>query len=131
MSAASVRRTGLVATGLLLLTVAAWVGIPDPLLARVVILCGGALLLWLSEALPPWVPTLLLVAGIPLALGRVGPQYRLGSVMGWAADPVLALFFGGFALGAAASRHAVGRSLREQRAAWPDRVSAGSPRRRR
>jgi sodium-dependent dicarboxylate transporter 2/3/5 len=114
MSAASVRRTGLVATGLLLLTVAAWIGIPDPLLARVVILCGGALLLWLSEALPPWVPTLLLVAGIPLALGRVGPEYRLGSVMGWAADPVLALFFGGFALGAAASRHQIDAFVTDQ-----------------
>lgn len=88
--------------------------IRDPILSRVVILGGSALVLWLSEAVPAHVTTLALVAVIPLALGGVDPAYRIGSVLGWAADPVLALFFGGFALGAAASRHGLDAQIAER-----------------
>jgi sodium-dependent dicarboxylate transporter 2/3/5 len=102
-----VRRRNVVVVALLLLIVSAWLGIDNPIHARVVVLGGMALILWLSEIVPPYVPTLVLVAAIPLWLGDVSPAYRLGPVLSWAADPVLALFFGGFALGAAASRHGI------------------------
>jgi sodium-dependent dicarboxylate transporter 2/3/5 len=103
----SARRALVVAVAIAALSAVAWVAIPDPVHRRVVALGGGALALWLSELVPPFVPTLALLAGVPLLLGDAGPEYRLGAVLGWVADPVLALFFGGFALGAAASRHGI------------------------
>jgi sodium-dependent dicarboxylate transporter 2/3/5 len=36
-----------------------------------------------------------------------GDEFRLVNVLGWAADPVLALFLGGFALSVAASRYGI------------------------
>lgn len=83
----------------------AWLGIADPLQARAAALAGVCLVLWLLELVPPHVPTLLLWALVPLALGGLGPHFGLAEVLRGAADPVLALFFGGLALGAAASRH--------------------------
>lgn len=76
--------------------------IPDPLTARVGALVCAALVLWLWEALPSFVPTLFLWAGIPLLLGPFAAEYRLGQVLTWAADPVLALFLGAFILARAA-----------------------------
>ena len=102
------RRLVIVLALLLALTVVvARAATDSPILPRVVILGGGALILWLSEIVPPYVPTLALLAGIPLLLGGEHPEYRIGAVLRWAADPVLALFFGGFALGAAATRHGI------------------------
>jgi solute carrier family 13 (sodium-dependent dicarboxylate transporter), member 2/3/5 len=76
--------------------------------ARVAALLAAACLaLWLAEWTPPFVPGLALVAAIPLALGGAGSEFALDRVLAWAADPVLALFFGGFALGAAAATHGV------------------------
>lgn len=37
----------------------------------------------------------------------LGEGYELAVVLGWSAEPVLALFLGGFALGAAARRHGI------------------------
>ena len=95
-----------VAAAVAALAVGAWLTLDDPGQRAAVILGGGVLALWLAELVPPFVPTLALLAGIPLVLGAA-PAYRLPAVLGWAADPVLALFFGGFALGAAASRHGI------------------------
>jgi sodium-dependent dicarboxylate transporter 2/3/5 len=81
--------------------------IDDPLLARALIVTGACLALWLSEAVPPYVPTLVLWALVPLLLQPFGDEFRLASVLGWAADPVLALFLGGFALSVAASRYGI------------------------
>jgi sodium-dependent dicarboxylate transporter 2/3/5 len=86
---------------------------PDPLMARATALAAAALILWITEAVPPYVVTLGLLAGIPLALGGLAPRFQLAPVLQGAADPVLALFFGGFALGAAASRHGLDRLLAE------------------
>lgn len=71
------------------------------LYARIISIAGIALLLWLSEAVPPFVPTLVLWALIPIAIQPIDNSYSLARVLGWAADPVMALFFGGFLLGAA------------------------------
>ena len=43
----------------------------------------------------------------PLLLQSFGDEFRLASVLGWAADPVLALFLGGFTLSVAASRYGI------------------------
>lgn len=81
--------------------------IADPLLARTLIVAGVCLTLWLSEAVPPYVPTLVLWALVPLLLQSFGDQFRLAQVLGWSADPVLALFLGGFTLSVAASRYGI------------------------
>ena len=101
------RRLFVTVTLLTLIVLGGLAAIGDPILGRVTILGGCALVLWLSEIVPPYVTTIALVGAIPLMLGPTQPVYRLGPVMGWAADPVLALFFGGFTLGAAASRHGI------------------------
>lgn len=77
--------------------------------ARAAIIGGVCLALWLSEWVPVWVPTLVLWAAAPLLLGAFGGEFAPLSVLAWSADPVLALFFGGFALAAAAGRHGTDR----------------------
>ena len=97
---------------------ASWLWIKDPALARVAILGGGALVLFLSEVVPPFAVTLALIAGIPLFLGSVHADYRLATALTWVADPVLALFFGGFALGVAATRHGIAEFVAERALAF-------------
>ncbi len=70
-----------------------------------IIIAAVCLALWLSEAVPPFVPTFLLCALIPLLLGPFDKKFSLPSVLSWAMDPVLALFFGGFVLGVAAETY--------------------------
>jgi solute carrier family 13 (sodium-dependent dicarboxylate transporter), member 2/3/5 len=79
----------------------------EPALVR-----GGAiatvyLVLALSEIVPPFVPTVLLLVATPMALGPIAPEFELRAVLTWPADPVLALFAGGFSLGLAAQRHGI------------------------
>lgn len=89
--------------------------------AALVVACVG---LWLTELLPPFAPTLVLLAVAPLVLqGPVPEAQRL--VFGWAADPVLALFFGGFVMSAAARRHALDQAV----ARWIVLRSRGDARR--
>ena len=66
------------------------------------IIAAVCLCLWLSEIVPPFVPTFLLFALIPLLLGPLDKKFSLPSVLNWSMDPVIALFFGGFVLGVAA-----------------------------
>lgn len=73
-------------------------------------IASACLLLWLLEVVPPFVPTLLLLALVPL-VASADPRYKLQPLLTAAADPVLALFFGGFALALAASRHGLDRLL--------------------
>jgi sodium-dependent dicarboxylate transporter 2/3/5 len=81
--------------------------IADPLRARAAAIAGACFALWLSEAVPAFVPTLLLLAIVPATLGGLDARLGLGPLLATAADPVLALFFVGFALAAAATRHRV------------------------
>jgi len=81
--------------------------VPSPLQARAALVAGCVLVLWLSESVPAFVPTLLLLVATPLLLGGFGPEYALPALLRTAADPVLALFFGGFALSVAAGRHGI------------------------
>ena len=95
---------GLLATALV---ISSWIWIKDPLFARALAIAGICLVLWLTEVVPPYVPTLLLWAITPLLLSGYGEQFQLARVLGWSAHPVLALFLGGFALSVAASRHGI------------------------
>jgi sodium-dependent dicarboxylate transporter 2/3/5 len=79
----------------------------DPILAWAAVVGGLCLLLWLSEIGPPYVPTFALWALTPLLLGPLGEEFGLRRVLGWSAEPVLALFLGGFALSAAARRYGI------------------------
>jgi solute carrier family 13 (sodium-dependent dicarboxylate transporter), member 2/3/5 len=79
----------------------------EPIFARALAIAGICLVLWLTEVVPPYVPTLLLWAITPLLLGGYSEQFQLGRVLGWSANPVLALFLGGLALSVAATRHGI------------------------
>jgi sodium-dependent dicarboxylate transporter 2/3/5 len=84
-----------------------WLWVRDAVFARALAIAGICLVLWLTEVVPPYVPTLLLWAMTPLLLSGFGEQFRLARVLGWSANPVLALFLGGFTLSVAASRHGI------------------------
>lgn len=88
----------------------------DGIQARALAIAAVCLVLWLSEAVPPFVPTLVLLATVPLLIDD--PGYRLPLVMGWMADPVLVLFFGGFALGVAGERHGIDASITSLAVHW-------------
>lgn len=92
-------------------SVTALSAIPDPMAARAAAIAATCICLWLSEAVPPFVPTLLLLAAVPLVLLPYGREHSLGAVLTWLADPVLALFFGGFVLGAAIQRHSIDQAI--------------------
>ena len=79
--------------------------------ARAGVLGGYCVALWLTEAVPLWVPTLVVWIATPLLLGGFGPAFGPLRVLRWSADPVLVLFFGGFALAAAASAHGADRAV--------------------
>ncbi|HYH96943.1 SLC13 family permease [Hyalangium sp.] len=83
----------------------AWLGVDSPIVARSIVIAGVCLTLWLTELVPPFVPTLLLLGATAALLGPLDPGYTLPAVFSWCADPVLALFLGGFTLEVAASRH--------------------------
>lgn len=81
--------------------------IHEPILRRAIIVAAVCLTLWLTEVVPPYVPTFVLWALTPLFLFGFGDQFQLIRVLGWSANPVLALFLGGFALSVAASRYGI------------------------
>ncbi len=85
--------------------------VPDPQHARALALAVVYLALALSEIVAPFVPTLFLLAATPLVLGPLSSRYQLPAVLAWAADPVIALFAAGFALGLAAERHGVDKAF--------------------
>jgi sodium-dependent dicarboxylate transporter 2/3/5 len=98
-------RPALALLGVTASVLVAWLGVDSPLVARSILIAGVCLTLWLTELVPPFVPTLLLLGATPALLGSLDAGYKLPAVLAWCADPVLALFLGGFTLGAAASRH--------------------------
>lgn len=85
--------------------------ISDPLLARGAAIAATYLTLALTEVVPPFVPTLLLLAATPLALAPLAPRFALAEVLTWPADPVVALFAGGLSLGAAGHRHRIDAAI--------------------
>lgn len=104
-------RRSVVAAAALFVVVAPQLLIGSQPHARVVSIAGLCLVLWLSEIVPPFVPTIILWTLIPLFLGPLDPGYRLPNVLRWAIDPVMALFFGGFVLGVATQRSGFDKRL--------------------
>ena len=104
-------RLVLVVLAILALFFASAFAFDAPILRLTSIIAGTCLILWLTEIVPPFVPTLLLCAFTPLLLGPFDKNFALPSVLKWAIDPVLVLFFGGFVLGVAAERHGFDKRL--------------------
>ena len=75
-----------------------------PYPARASIIAALCLILWLTEWVRTWIPTLVLWFTVPIIFADAGPAYRPLAVLLWSADPVLLLFLCGFALAAAARR---------------------------
>ena len=75
-----------------------------PLTSRAGIIAGLCLVFWLGELTKVWIPTIILWILTPTLLWSLGDAFAPQRVLAWSIDPVLALFFGGFALAAAASR---------------------------
>jgi sodium-dependent dicarboxylate transporter 2/3/5 len=99
------------AAAILVVAVPALLWIPDPTMARAAVVAAVFLALSLSEAVPPFVPTLVLLVLTPLVLGPLDPRFQLDTVIRWPAEPILALFAGGMVLGVAAQRRAVDSSI--------------------
>ena len=91
------------------LAVASVLLIDDPVAGRAAALAIVCIGLWLGEIVPAFVPTLVLLVGTAAGLGA--PGSTIGSALASMADPVLALFFGGFVLGEAASAHGLDRVI--------------------
>src|SRR5688500_8432767 len=87
---------------IVLVVVAASWGLGDPMLSRAAALAGVVLVLWLGELVPLYATTLVLWVGAVLLLAPLDPKaFSQPRVLSTAASPVMALFFGGFALSAA------------------------------
>jgi solute carrier family 13 (sodium-dependent dicarboxylate transporter), member 2/3/5 len=95
---------------------------PDPRLFRAAAIAGMCLVLWLSELVPLYATTLLLWVGIATFLGPLDPKaFSLPRVLSAAANPVMALFFGGFALSVAGAKYGIDAWI----AGWMVRASRG------
>jgi len=105
------RRWLLVILAVVSVSLAAIFAFDSAILRLTAIIAGTCLVLWLSEIVPPFVPTFLLCAITPLLLGSLDKKFNLPNVLIWAIDPVLALFFGGFVLGVAAERYGFDKRL--------------------
>jgi len=95
-----------------LILLSAWISlsliwIQEPIIRGAMIVAGVCLTLWLTEVVPPYVPTFALWVLTPLLLVRFSDRFQLIQVLGWSANPVLALFLGGFALSVAATRYGI------------------------
>ncbi|HLM60713.1 MAG TPA: SLC13 family permease [Pyrinomonadaceae bacterium] len=98
-------RWTLIILGLLVAIIAPPIFIDSPIFARTVMISGVCLILWLSESVPSFVPTFLLLTLIPLFLSPLNAKFNLSNTLTWAVDPVLALFLGGFAIGVATEKY--------------------------
>lgn len=105
------RRWILVTTAAVLLMVVPQLFIESEIYAWIVSIMGVCLLLWISEIVPPFVPSLLLWTLVPLFLGPLDSKFGITNVLSWAVDPVMALFFGGFVLGVATERNGLDKRL--------------------
>ena len=85
--------------------------IESSLYARVLAVAAVCLFIWISELAPAFVSTLLLWALVPLFIFPIDDRFSLQTVLTWAADPVMALFFGGFTLGLAAEACGIDKRL--------------------
>lgn len=85
--------------------------VEKPLHARAGSIAATCVVLWLSELIPLYATTLVFWVLSALFLGPFGKEYSLGAVLAWSASPVLALFFGGFALCVAGEKYGIDRKI--------------------
>lgn len=116
------KRWSLYLLAIILLAAVPQVVVESPIYARTLSIAGVCLFIWLAELAPPFVPTLILWGAIPVLLLPLDARFTISQVLSWAADPVLALFFGGFVLGVATERQGLDRQL----ARFAFRSSGGS-----
>lgn len=110
------------AAGVTVVVVACWFLFPDRKLFWAAAIAGACLVLWLSEVVPLYATTLLLWVGMAGLLGPIDPQnFSLTRVLSAAANPVMALFFGGFALSVAGAKYGIDAYI----ASWMVRASRG------
>jgi solute carrier family 13 (sodium-dependent dicarboxylate transporter), member 2/3/5 len=103
--------------------IASSLGIRDPMLSRAAMVAGVVLVLWLSELLPLYATTMVLWVGCVLLLSPLDAgNFALPRVLSTAASPVMALFFGGFALSVAGSKYGIDGFI----AGWMVRLSGGT-----
>lgn len=105
------KRWILFAVAAVLLIVVPQLFIESATYARIISIASVCLLLWISEIVPPFVPTLLLWTLVPLFLAPIDEKFALPTVLSWAVDPVMALFFGGFVLGVATESSGLDKRL--------------------
>jgi sodium-dependent dicarboxylate transporter 2/3/5 len=101
------RRAMLAALAISVLIAASSILGNDPVPTRAGMIAGCCIILWLTEVIPPFVPTIILLVAIPVLLGSHEEEFSLPAVLSWTAHPVVALFAGGFALGIAAQKHGI------------------------
>lgn len=90
---------------------------------RSAIVASVCLVLWLTESIPLYATTILLIAGIAMLVGPLSPrEFSLSKVLTWSAQPVMALFFGGFCLSIAGAKFGIDGYI----ASWLMRMSRGS-----
>ena len=94
-------RWAVVLCGVIIAVTVPQVFVESEIYSRVLSIGGFCLLLWISEIVPPFVPTLLLWTLVPIFLSPFDTKFALPNVLSWSVDPVMALFFGGFVLGTA------------------------------
>ena len=85
--------------------------IDDTIAAIALSIAIVCLILWLSEVVPVFVPTIVLWTAVPLLLGPIANSFTLKDVLGWSADPVMPLFLGGFVLSVAATKYGLDSAL--------------------
>jgi len=107
----AIRRWSLVGIAAIFILLLPQIFVDSPTYARIISIAGICLLLWITEVVPPFVPTLLLFALVPLLLANIDTKYGIASVLSWAADPVMLLFFGGLVLGVATERTGLDKRL--------------------
>lgn len=100
-----------VALAAILLIVVPQFFIDSEVYARTVSIAGICLLLWISEIVPAFVPSLLLWTLVPTFLSPFDGKFTFTNTLSWAVDPVMALFFGGFVLGVATESSGLDRRL--------------------
>ncbi len=107
----TLRRMVMALAAVIAVAIAAFSWIPDPTRARATVIAAVYLVLCLTEMVPPFVPTIVLLVVTPLLLGPVSERFELDAVLHWPAEPIIALFAGGMALGVAAQKHGVAASI--------------------
>lgn len=97
--------------------------VADVIVGRASGIAAACLVLWLTEAIPLFATTIVLWVATIALLGPLNPAaFSTTPVLATAANPVMGLFFGGFALSVAGAKYGIAAHM----AAWMVRLAGGS-----